>query len=194
VRRPSAGPAVLAAGSALFLVAAFLPISNQVFAEPSPARRVAAVEAAPGAWLADQVLFALGAVVAVTGAALLARRGPVRTAAPLGAAAAILTRGAVPWLWYVVARTVDPVAFAAGAIPSGLAAISFVLTGSGVALVGVALLRSGLPRWLGWGVTGAMLGCVAVTLAVGDMVPLVFYVAMLEVFCLATDTSCRESA
>ena len=58
----------------LFLIAAFSPISNRVFPEPSTARKLEVITAAPTAWLVAQIFFALGVMVTVIGIALVGYR------------------------------------------------------------------------------------------------------------------------
>ncbi len=57
---------ILLVGSALFLIAAFVPVS-QVFAEPSPAAKLEIITSNPTAWTTAQVLFGLGASIAAIG-------------------------------------------------------------------------------------------------------------------------------
>ena len=54
---------VIIVGSALFLCAAFTPISFRVFPEKSATRKLEAIRASPTAWLVTQILFGLGALV-----------------------------------------------------------------------------------------------------------------------------------
>ena len=61
---------VIILGSVLFLIAAFLPISR-VFAEPSAVRKLEIIAASPNAWFVAQIFFALGAMVTVTGIAII---------------------------------------------------------------------------------------------------------------------------
>jgi hypothetical protein len=55
---------VIIVGSALFLCAAFTPISFLVFPENSATRKLEAIRASPTAWSVTQILFGLGALVA----------------------------------------------------------------------------------------------------------------------------------
>jgi hypothetical protein len=63
---------VIIFGSALFLGAAFLPISFRVSTKKSATRKLEAIRASPTAWSATQILFGLGALVTAVGVALLA--------------------------------------------------------------------------------------------------------------------------
>ena len=59
---------VIIVGSALFLCAAFAPISFRVFPEKSATRKLKVIRASPIAWSVTQILFGLGALVtAVSG-------------------------------------------------------------------------------------------------------------------------------
>lgn len=166
-------------GSILFLVAAFLPISR-VFAQPSPVKKLEIIDADPGQWLVAQVLFALGAVVTVIGIALFAYYVRQKSFAGLiWASVALLTVGAMPWLWQVYARAVDPPWFAEGLFPMWPYLIYFLVTEVGLAVFGVALLSAPLPTWVGWVVIVSMVALTILTLVFGDMVPLVFYILTL---------------
>ena len=167
------------AGSVLFLVAAFLPISR-VFALPSPVMKLESINASPGQWLAAQLLFALGTVVTVLGIGLFAyyvRRESF--AGLIWLCVALLAAGAVPWLWQVYARAVDPDSFAAGSFPMWAHLFYFLLTEVGLAVLGVALLSTPVPTWVGRVVIGGMVLLVILTLTFGDMVPLAFYIVTL---------------
>ncbi len=167
-------------GSILFLTAAFLPISSRVFPQPSPAKKLESINADPGQWFAAQVLFALGAVVTVIGIALYAyyvRRHSF--AGLIWASVVLLAVGAMPWLWQLYARTVDPAWFAEGRYPMWPYLVYFFVTEVGLAVFGVALLSAPLPTWVGWVVIVSMLLFAILTLIFRDMVPLAFYVVTL---------------
>ncbi len=171
---------VIIVGSVLFLIAAFLPISVRVFPEPSAARKLEIIMASPTAWFVAQIFFALGAMVTVIGIALVGYRFRDQSFALLmQASVAVLLLGALLWIWHVYARTVDPAAFAEGSLPVWPLGLYFVLTEAGLAVFGVALLRSGLPQWVGWVVIGSMVLFFVLTLIFRDMVPLVYYLITL---------------
>ncbi len=166
-------------GSVLFLIAAFLPISR-VFPEPSAVRKLEIIRDAPNAWLVTQIFFALGAMVTVIGIALVAYRFRDQSFTVLmQASVAVLLLGALLWIWHVYARTVDPAAFAEGALPAWPLVLYFLLTPAGLAVFGVALLRSALPQWVGWLMIGSMVLFLVLTVIVRDMAPLVYYVITL---------------
>lgn len=172
--------AAMILGSVLFLVAAFMPISNRVFPESSPAKKLASITASPGEWVASQILFGLGSIITVIGIALLAyhlRDGS--SAWLMWAGTAVLALGLVPWVWHLWARAADPVAFAEGGLPGWPFLLSAALTEVGLAIFGVALLASPYPAWLGWVVIVGMLVLIVLTIVFGDMVPLFFYVVTL---------------
>lgn len=104
----------LPVGSALFIIAAFMPVS-QVYVAPSPAAKLQIIYSAPTAWIASQVLFGLGASIAAIGLGFVAyhlRGTPGAVWAYIGLAAVIL--GAVFWEGDVYLRTIDPEGFAKG--------------------------------------------------------------------------------
>lgn len=167
-------------GSVLFLIAAFLPISIRVFPEPSAVRKLEIIRDAPNAWLVTQILFALGAMVTVIGIALVAYRFRDQSFTVLmQASMAVLLLGALLWIWHVYARAVDPAAFAEGSLPAWPLVLYFLLTPTGLAVFGVALLRSALPQWVGWLMIGSMVLFFVLTVIFRDMVPLVYYLITL---------------
>lgn len=171
---------VIILGSVLFLIAAFSPIANRVFPEPSAAQKLEVITAAPTAWLVAQIFFALGAMVTVIGIALVGYRFRDQSFALLiQASVAVLVLGALLWIWYLFMRTVDPAAFAEGALPVWPLILYFALTEAGLAVFGVALLRSALPQWVGWLVIGSMVLFFVLTLILRDMVPLFYYMITL---------------
>lgn len=171
---------VTVVGSVLFLVAAFLPISARVFPQPSSVKKLENINADPGQWFAAQVLFALGTVVTVVGIALYAYYVRQESFGLLvWASVALLTVGALPWLWQVYARAVDPAWFAEGSFPMWPYLFYFLVTEAGLAVFGVALLSSPLPAWVGWIVIVSMVLLAVLTLIFRDMVPLAYYVITL---------------
>ena len=168
-------------GSVLFLIAAFLPISR-VFPEPSAVRKLEIIRDAPNAWLVAQICFALGALVTVIGIALVAYRFRDQSFAVLmQGSMPVLVLGALLWIWHVYARTVDPAAFAEGALPAWPLVLYFYLTPTGLAFFGVALLRSALPPWVGWLMIGSMALFFVITVIFRDIPPFVFYVITLVI-------------
>ena len=172
---------VIVLGSILFMAAAFSPVSR-LFAEPDPMQKMAIIEGAETQWTAAQLLFALGALVTAAGVGLLAYRaagsGP---SLPLYAATAVMMAGAVLWSWHVYERAADPTLFVAGELAAWPFVVYSVLTMAGLALLGVALLQTGLGVWVGW----LCIGSAALFLALGiifrDMPPFAYYIVCLTV-------------
>ena len=105
---------ILLVGSVLFIIAAFMPVS-QVFAEPSQAAKLEIITSNRTAWTASQILFGLGASIAAIGLGFVAyhlRGTPGAVWAYLGLAAVIL--GAVFWDGLVYLRAIDPERFVEG--------------------------------------------------------------------------------
>ena len=174
--------AVTVVGSVLFLVAAFLPISFRVFPEPSPAKKLEFIQAALGQWYVSQVLFGAGAVTTALGIAIYAVSVRLESFAPLvWTSVALLAAGVVLWLWQVIARAADPERFAQGQSPAWAYLASFLLTEAGLIVLGVALLSSPLPAWVGWALIGYTALLAVLTLIFRDMPPFAFYHATLVV-------------
>jgi hypothetical protein len=167
-------------GSILFLVAAFLPISFRVFPQTSPAKKLESINADPGQWFAAQVLFAFGTLVTVIGIALFAYNARHESFRWLiWASVTLLAVGALPWLWQLYARTVDPAGFTEGSFPMWPYLFYFFTTEVGLAVYGVALLSSPLPTWAGWVVMVSMVLLALLTIILRDMAPFAFYVITL---------------
>jgi hypothetical protein len=167
-------------GAILFMMAAFSPVSR-VFAVPDPAAKLAIIQASPSGWLAAQLLFALGALVTAAGVGLLAARTAGPAASPLAWSAAALAVGALLWSWHVYLRAVDPARFTAGEIPFWLFAGYSLLTLIGLALLGLAVLRMGMPAWLAWLCMGGAGILLVLAVLLGDMPPFVYYLITLTV-------------
>jgi hypothetical protein len=169
------------AGSVLFLVAAFSPISR-IFGIRDGAEKLAIITAAPHQWAAAQLLFGLGALVTVVGVGLLAYRlagqGP---SLHLYASVALMTIGALLWSWHLYLRTVDPAVFTAGGVPAWLFIGYSILTILGLALIGTALLQTGLAPWVGWLAIGSAAAFLVLGLVFGDLPPLLYYLVTLTV-------------
>jgi hypothetical protein len=171
---------VIILGSVLFLIAAFLPISVRVFPEPSAARKLEIIMASPTAWFVAQIFFAFGAMITVTGIALVGYQFRDQSFALLmQASVAVLFLGALLWIWYLYMRTVDPAAFAEGSLPVWLLLLYFVLTEAGLAVFGVSLLRSALQQWVGWVVIASMALFFLLTVILRDIPPFVYYLITL---------------
>jgi len=171
---------VLIVGSVLFIVATVLPVSFQVYGEPDQARQTAAIEGSGGQWAASQALFGLGALVAAVGMGMAAqhlRKSSLAVLGYLGAAALLV--GAVIWGALVTRWALDPQTFLT-VEPGNVQFLAYsLITQAGLALFGVALLRSNLPSWPGWvALAGAVLAFLGF-LVFRDMPPFVYYILTL---------------
>lgn len=166
-------------GSSLFLIAAFLPVSR-VFVEPTPAGKLQIINASPNLWTAAQILFASGALLTVGGLALAAFLFRGQTLTWLAyASVALLLVGALAWCGHLYARAEDPARFADGALPAWPLFTYFVLTPAGLAALGVVLLRSPLPDWVGWLLIVSMVLLLIATALFRDIPPLLYYIPTL---------------
>src|SRR5215212_1845580 len=167
---------VLLVGSVLFIIAAFVPVS-QVFAEPSPAAKLEIIASNRAAWNTAQVLFGLGATIAAIGLGFVAyhlRGTPGAVWACIGLVAVIL--GAVFWDGHVYLRAIDPEEFVEGGLIGWLFPAYALLTQAGLMAFGVAYLRAGYPAWLGGVTLGGAVIFFVVYLVFKDIPPFVYYV------------------
>jgi hypothetical protein len=170
---------VMMAGSAIFLVAAFSPLSR-VFTERSPERKLEIITAAGSAWPVHQVLFGLGAFIAAVGLVLLAAQLRVEPVAPaLFVSAGLMLAGSVLWARHLYIRSVDPALFAEGLMPFWLFAGYTLLTIAGLALFGYVLLQMPVASWVGWMMIGSMGFFLLMALIFGDLPPFVHYVVLM---------------
>jgi hypothetical protein len=166
---------VIMVGSVLFLIAAFSPISR-VFPEPSAVRKLEIIVASPNAWFVAQIFFGLGAMLTVIGIAIIGYQSRAQPFAWfIHASVIILFLGASLRLWHVYARAEDPAAFTEGSLSAWPVVLYWVLTPAGLAVFGVALLRSALPQWVGWVMIASMALFLLLTVIFGDIPPFVYY-------------------
>jgi hypothetical protein len=162
-------------GSVMFLAAAFLG-TPRVFVEPSAVRKLEIINASPGLWTAAQIGFGLGAALAAGGLAIAAFHLREQSLTWLAyASVALLAVGALAWAGHLYARADDPVTFANGGLPAWPLVTYFVLTPAGFAGIGIILLRSSVPDWVGWLLVGSMVLILVATAVARDNVPLVYY-------------------
>jgi len=166
----------LLVGSVLFIIAAFMPVS-QVYVAPTPAAKLQIIYSDRTGWVESQVLFGLGASIAAIGLGFVAyhlRTTPGAVWAYLGLGAVIL--GAAFWEGYVYIRTIDPAGFAEGGPIGWLFPAYALLTQFGLLVFGVAYLRAGYPAWLGGiMITGAVIFSI-VFFILKDIPPFFYYV------------------
>ena len=166
---------VILAGSVVFLIAAFSPISR-VFGLPTAAARMELIAGSPRAWSFSQVLFSIGSIVMAIGVGLAAIALRGRSSASLVyLGSALLILGSAAWTWHVYLRASDPRGFVQGSLPAWHFILYSLLTLAGLATIGIALVRMGLPAWSGWLMVGGSLVLLALYAVFKDMPPLVYY-------------------
>ena len=167
---------ILLVGSVLFIIAAFMPVS-QVYVVPSQAAKLEIITSNRTAWSASQVLFGLGASIAAIGLGFVAhhlRAAPGAVWAYIGLAAVIL--GAVLWDGLVYLRAVDPEGFVEGRLVGWLFPAYTLLTQVGLIAFDVSYLRAGYPAWLGGVTVGGAIIFFIIYLVFRDIPPFVYYI------------------
>jgi hypothetical protein len=170
---------VLLIGSLLFLVAAFMPVS-QVFAVRGAARKLAVIAADRSGWLVSQCFFVLGATVAFIGMGMLAYRLKATKGStfPLIAVAAAGI-GLVLWMMYVYLRTISPEDFVYNRIPRWLFPTYSYLTLLAIFVIGLESCRFNFPRWLSFFNMGSAVLFALAFLIFKDLPPLLYYIVTL---------------
>jgi hypothetical protein len=170
------GAIILVVGTVLFLIAAFVPVS-QVFAEPSPAAKLEIIDSNPTAWSTAQAVFGLGGSITAIGLGFVAyhlRDTPGAVWAYIGLVAVIL--GAALWEGHVYLRAIDPEGFVEDRLIGWLFPAYALLTQAGLIAFGVAYLRAGYPAWLGGVTVGGAVIFFIVFFAFKDIPPLLYYI------------------
>lgn len=169
---------LLIAGSTIFGVGAAIGVP-QVFREADPEVRLRVLEDRLAAWRLAQPFYALGPLVATAGVALLVDDAATLWEAIATAVAfSAMLIGAVAWAWSVYVRATRVREFALRTLPGWPIVAYVILTGVGLALLGVGLLSGGAPEWLGWLTIAASCAFLAIYMAFKDIPPFVFYLLL----------------
>jgi hypothetical protein len=161
----------LIAGSLLFFISATQPVVSDYFRTDESLLRLRYIEEDPAAWDLAMVMLGAGGFIAAIGLVPLARSvQQVTDRRILGVlaygAATLAIGGAVSWVIISYFRVIRPPFEVVFVDASPWLFGSYrVLTRTAVVIIGVVLLLSGNPRWLGW-----ML-IVAGALMFADLVP-----------------------
>ena len=174
---------VLIAGSLLFLIAAFMPISMRVFPESDPQRRVEIIEADRTGWNVSSTLFGAGSVVTVIGLLLFALHvqsasdnATLKLASILAVIAAAV--GAALWVIVVYGRiTMSAQEWVSGVnVNTWMFPTYMILTQLAWIVIGYTLAQTGYPGWLGWGMAGLSALSLVAFLILKDLPPFTHYV------------------
>jgi hypothetical protein len=173
-------------GSALFIIAAFMPITIKVITAPDPQKRMELIVNEHTGWLVVNLLFGVGSILTVIAFALFAahvQSMAVSSGVKLGAyfAAAAAGFGAVLWVIIVYNRAALPAQEVAAnlGINSWMFPVYTLLTQLSLIVVGLVLLQSDFPAWQGWGMSGLAVLSLVAFLVFKDMPPFVHYVLLL---------------
>jgi hypothetical protein len=160
----------------MFLAAAFLPYSR-VFVESDPAKRMAIIRGAMFQWNLAHILFPLGALLTAAGLALMVHSfGEVLRLSWVWIGVAAVCTGALLWSWHCMERLRSPEAFTSGNITPYLFTLYTILTMAGFIILGIFLLRTDVPTWVGWMLAGATALLAVLAVVMRDMPPFVYYV------------------
>ena len=176
MENPKFASLVILVGSLLFLVAAFMPYTR-VFAEPDPEKKLAIIQKSSAQWDVGHVLFILSSLITALGLTLMIRSfGQSFQPFWVWLAALALVLGAVLWSWHCLERLVSPEGFVQGENTAYLFLLYSILTMAGLLVMGLFLLRTGLPAWLGWMLIGGTTLVAVLMIVFKDMPPFVYYV------------------
>lgn len=171
--------AVMACAGGAFLTAAFLPVSA-VYTKKGFSQRWDVLRRHPFQWRAEQVGFGAAITTMPVGLGLLAAQLlPGRGRGAALAATGAFALAAPLWSAELVQRVRSPESFARGQIDSRPFYAYTVLTLAGLALVGVAARRAGLPRWLSVLDVGAAGAFSLVLAATRDLPPFTVHAVLL---------------
>ena len=143
---------LIAIGSILFLVTAFLPISK-VYALPTPEMKLAIINKSRQAWQISQNLFFFGALLMTLGVVVFALSNKDKSSAiVLYFAAGLLVIGLASWSWHLYLRAIDPVAFVEGVLPAWHFQLYTIFTLAALFLIGIAFFGLEFPTWGSWAI------------------------------------------
>jgi hypothetical protein len=171
---------LVAAGSAIFIAGAFLPVSR-VYVLRTADEKLAIMQGRPTMWNVHLGMMGGGAAMAAVGVAAL----PIGAAAPVTvpalAAAATMVAGTVLWGRHLHLRVRSPEGFASGRNPHWHFVVYTLLMQIGLLAFALALFRAGAPTWM-WVVPAAGTGLTLLAFAIfRDVPPLVHYIWLLAV-------------
>lgn len=170
---------VLGVGSILFLIAAFLPYSK-MFAESDPAKKMQIILDMHGMFNVAHVLFGLGSIITVIGLGLIIKHFKEIQGYNIAFAAVLLMfAGALLWTWHTTERIIDPEGFVYGKNTPYLFAIYSVFTQAGLFIIGLFLLKTVVPGWIGWLFVIGSATIFVLMIIFKDMPPFVYYVLTL---------------
>jgi hypothetical protein len=170
--------AVLAAGSFLFQLGAFLPVSR--FYLSSVEERLVIIQDQPVQWILHLAGMGLGSGVAAVGLGLLVLRLPRGAPTTVGLVSLVLVAaGTLLWVWHLQLRIADPAGFASGGNPMWHFAGYTVAMQLGLLLLAAAFHSAGLPRWMVLVLAGGALLTILALVILRDVPPFLHYIWLL---------------
>lgn len=155
---------VIAAG--LFFYVAAMFVAPRLYDTEDISERLHLIEENQARWNISQLFFALGPGVTAAGIAMLAFLQRSGTSAWLyGLGAALFAIGSGIAVWLVYRQTMDPAAFWEGTETPLIIGYGFLLLSlAGMICLGIAILQSSFPNWVGYFAIGS-----AVVLAIASL-------------------------
>jgi hypothetical protein len=170
----------LVAGSALFQLGAFLPVSR--FYMSSTEAKLAIMQEQPVQWMLHLAGMGIGSIIAAVGLMTLIPHLPKGTPSTLGLlSVGCVAIGTILWLWHLQLRINHPVAFASGGNPIWHFAVYTVLMQTGLLLLAAAFHTAGWPRWMVLVLASGTLITILALVVFRDVPPFLHYVWLLTV-------------
>jgi hypothetical protein len=170
---------LLGIGSILFIIAAFLPVSR-VYVESAAEKKMEIINSMKSIWNISMTLFALGGLVTAVALGLQSYGlRSIQFAVYSHVGVALVFLGSILWGWHIIERLISPEGFANGTNTPYLFLVYSVLTQIGLALIGVLLIKSAIPHWIGWMFIIGSASLLILMIIFRDMPPFVYYVLTL---------------
>lgn len=171
---------LLVAGSTVFVVGAFFPVSR-VYVLQTAEEKLEIMQGQSRMWNTHLGMMGAGAAIAAVGMAALPAGAVVSAAAPAVVAAGTVVAGTLLWERHLQMRVRAPEGFASGQNPHWHFVVYTVLMQIGLLLLALALFRSGAATWVWLTPAAGTAITVLALVAFQDVPPFAHYVWLLAV-------------